>query len=343
MQAFTRDQVIFSKGVVASLMLHATAIGLLLFFQPSDSLPDNIVPEKPREYIFVTIAPRPSPEIPAAATTEVLPTPASGTNDPSQAKPLEELEPDESNADDTAPAAAAAEQIAGSEPPPDIPPGVPQSDLPGTQPGENAGTRGISAGEINNSVTAYVTNYKRSLTGEWLGACLQYQNEHGVKTCPPVGDGKSETTRAVNETTSRLFSTYVSGIATNIRASRKLLAEMEAARSFMNDDSVMGELARQRYQLAEANYCRLNSCRAAAVNTSGSFATLISNEGSIKILSIGSGGMSGVLPNLMSLAIAPTPKATRLFIPYRFTATRTQQAESEDEFKVKAPVFPVTR
>lgn len=337
----SREQIIDSEdargaasGIAlgGSLLLHLGIVSFIFFKQPDAKFPEIPLPKVSMVVSIASSNPQhKQPSLPASIDIAVD-------------NPIEEAPPEQQvEATEPAEEANAAAQSAGFDQTSTSSVVAPASELPGNQSVGITETPGISTAEVNNSVTAYVANYKRSLTSDWLSACLQYQNEHGVKTCPPGEDGKSETTKTVNAATSQLFSTYVSGTAANIRASKKLLAEMDAMRLFMNESSVMGELARQRYQLAEANYCRLNSCRSFALSTSGSFATPVSNEVRISILGFGSAD-PGILSGLMSsIAGAKPAKSAAPFVPYRFTATRTQQVESEEEFKVKAPMFPVSR
>jgi hypothetical protein len=318
-----------------SLLLHLGIIGLIILKQPDAKLPASPLPEVSMTVSITSFNPqRKQPSPPATTDIDV--------DDPvAEVSPRQQVEETEPVTE-----ATAVEQTAGIDQSPATSTAVPTAELPDNPSVENPGTPGIGAAEVNNSVTAYIATYKGSLTSDWLSACLQYQNEHGVKTCLPGEDGKSATTQTVKEATSQLFSSYVSGAAANARASKKLLGEMDAMRDLMNESSVMGELARQRYQLAEANYCRLNSCRSFAISAYGSFPsfpTAISNEGFINIAGFGSGAAS-ILSGLMSFMPEPKPvRSAAPFVPYRFTGTRTEQAESEDEFKVKAPVFPVRR
>lgn len=225
--------------------------------------------------------------------------------------------------------------------------GVP-SELPNAEENEDSANPGIDAAMVGDFVNTYITNYKGSLTTDWLTACMKYQKEHGVDFCPPADDGKSATTRSVTAATVQMFGTYVTNAAANARASRQLLDEMAAAaRLYMDENSIMGELARQRYQLAQANYCRLNPCRGISLGASTVFATPVSNEGGITILTFGLGNIT-LFSGLMSVSFKDgvrfmDKQQGRMapFIPYRFTATPVQQAENADDFKVEAPLFPL--
>src|SRR5688572_22442067 len=117
MKSFTRDQLVFSKGVIASLALHGVVLGLVLLSHRFSSLSEpESVPDKPRTYLLVTTGPpRPSKVQPDTTTVEVLPISANDATDPSQTEPLDALEADESEVTnpESAVEAATAEQIAG--------------------------------------------------------------------------------------------------------------------------------------------------------------------------------------------------------------------------------------
>jgi hypothetical protein len=332
-----------SSGIAlaASLLLHLGLVGLVFFKQSDTKLPE-VSPPKTAMVVTISSTNPQRKQPPTAADADIqIENPVPEIPEDQQveaAEPAVEITTAEQTASTDQPAADQPDLNSST----DI---IPASELPAGRSVESSGTPGISAAQVNNSVTAYIANYKSSLTSDWLSECLRYQNEHGVKTCPRGGDGRSETTNAVNQATNDLFRAYISGASENARASKQLLAEMEAMQPFMKENSVMGELARQRYELAKANYCG-NSCRGPALITSENFAdpifdTPVSNEGSIRLLSVSIGDSGVQVGGLMSLMLEAKPQAVKPFVPYSFTATPLQQAESESEFNVEVPLFPI--
>ncbi len=326
-------------ALAASLVVHLSLVALIVARQADRTLP-TISP--PKQEMVVSISnsnpqrkQQPAAEAPQIAPVEIDPVLA-------EDEPVESASP----ADPTA-----AEQGSQAEPPltaQDIPEtafDVPLSiGLP-----ENAGAPELNTESVKNSVATYVATYKSTLTSDWLAECLRYQNEHGVKSCPPGAAGASEDTTTVAAATRQMFSTYVSGAASNARLSKQLISEMDTMRPYLDDDSVMGELARQRYELAQGSYCAMNGgCRGASLTTSGSFATAVSNEGRLRILGISPGGVS-LFSGLMSLTFRDGLKfgnagaPVKVVVPYRITATPVDESGSEEEFKVEAPLFPVRK
>ncbi|MES2624717.1 MAG: cell envelope integrity protein TolA [Pseudomonadota bacterium] len=272
-------------AIITSLILHLGMVGCI-FLSRTNTSPAQL---RQLDTAMVVSIARTNPQlrqqsVTVGSTVEVensIPEPAQNqqaeTSDPSREQPATP-QPDTVQQKTSEQAAA---DLAESDVI-DAPSELPDDDTKGTIVDPD-----ISAARINNAVNTYIVNYKSSLTSDWLSACIKYQNEHGVDFCPPSAEGKSETARSVGAATEQLFRTYVTSETDKARVSKQLLEEMTVARQHMDENSILGELSRQRYELALANYCLLNECRGISLDTKASFDTPVSNEGSITIFEVG--------------------------------------------------------
>ncbi len=111
---------------------------------------------------------------------------------------------------------------------------------------------------LRNSINSHMTNYRRNLLGEEMEECHQYRDRYERWDCPEEGEVKSATQALIDEDMDDLFTDYVSGYARNARISTELLADMETLRPLMEDEGVLGTLARERYYLKHEQYVYLN-------------------------------------------------------------------------------------
>jgi hypothetical protein len=138
----------------------------------------------------------------------------------------------------------------------------------------------LGASEISAVVGSYVSGYRKGLIQDWLADCVRYETEHGVQDCPQ-GQPDSSDSRPGNEGIIASFQ-RLDGKYRNDRTSRELLASMDRMRPLLNDDSILGELARQRYSYDSLAYTRLN----------GDDRVPRGGEGGIAIAQLSPGGIS---------------------------------------------------
>jgi hypothetical protein len=111
----------------------------------------------------------------------------------------------------------------------------------------------LDPGQINATVSSFVSGYRQGLTGDWLADCVRYEIEHGVQDCP-----QGQVQRTVQQQQiDRIFRT-ANGAFLNAMNTRKLQEDMDSMRPFLDEDSLVGELARQRYSYDRVAYEVLN-------------------------------------------------------------------------------------
>ena len=258
-----------------SLLLHAGVAWLVLYLAFTPSVPPPPVSPAVLQVSVTTSNPQRQvrPSEPSVQESAVAPADATNAEPAVTAvpePPAVASDPGEEPGEDVA--EAVAEQI-------------PDAAEPGT--GDEAPPPGISAAALQTSVSGYLSSYRSELTLGWLEECQKYRNRYGTHDCPRGAEENYQTNPAEQVGVAELFETWVSGASNHASYSAKLVAETDYLATLMDEDSVVGELVRQRYYQLRAYYCQMNqdNARCTTAATTGSFPSPVDDV--ITIFSIG--------------------------------------------------------
>lgn len=149
--------------------------------------------------------------------------------------------------------------------------------------------------ELQNSITTFLSTYRSDSLEQDLRECQQYRDRYARWDCPEGEEPKTETQARIDDNMNEAFRDWVYGYDLNIARSEKLMTEMLALRPLLEEEGVLGEVARHAHLLREAEYERLHPGQRASGNMP--IVGVIGNGGpsiggTITFLSIGGGGLS---------------------------------------------------
>lgn len=112
---------------------------------------------------------------------------------------------------------------------------------------------------LQESIATYVTGRQGELTGAWAANCasLQYVRQRALQqACKP--GALQHTNEEARQAAAETFRSSVTGHIENAQVSEKLMAHMDFLTPMLQEDSPLGELAREQYFLASNNWRYLN-------------------------------------------------------------------------------------
>jgi hypothetical protein len=195
----------------------------------------------------------------------------------------------------------------------------------------------FGAREINAAVSAYVSAYRQGLTGDWLADCVRYEIEHGVRECPKGKESRTEQQQRIEE----IFRT-MDGAYHNALISKRLAESMNRMRPFLKENSLVGQLARQRYSYESVAYEILNG-EAGVPGSGPQTGPVLTPVGSKLVLLTGFMSFdlaTGKLAFFDDKIINP-PQEVMAF--YDFSGAENQQAPEADSFRIVPSLFPSAR
>jgi hypothetical protein len=238
---------------------------------------------------------------------------------------------------------------------------------------EPAFTSGLAPAQLETALATYMRSYRGSLTQGWVETCLKYQNRNGSsQLCPSEGEVLGAVNAKQKVFAAQLFETHVTRASDNARYSRRLDAESKYLETLLDEDSVLGAVAQQRYLMVRDYYCLLNGGEAGCKMTQSP--TVMDNKcqmnggnagcasdfsaptsETVALVSFGGGGLS-VLNGLFTidgkgqvrlLNFAPAVSA----MPFTYFEPRPQAVSVAEEvglerdeveaFAVEVPLFPL--
>lgn len=138
--------------------------------------------------------------------------------------------------------------------------------------------------QLENAVAGYMQGYRSSSVERWVDACRPSRPR--APDAPPcldeqlTGDARRLQQQAW---AAELFVTPQSRRAESERLFNQMLAESRYLETLTGDNTVLGQLARERFATLKENYCALNTTHRAC---SGDFADTISDV--VTLISVGS-------------------------------------------------------
>ena len=309
-------------AIIASLLLHVL-LGLV-FLQLSPG--NQMQPEAPqRTVITITLqeqeppAPAEEPlspetvaEVALVADEEAIP---SGT-------PADEITPP---AETPAPPQMPEQEVATAE----------------TEAGQQV-TPGLSYNDVTAAVSSYMSTYRSNLNQDWVAVCQRYKVEHGVQDCPQ-GQPDGAWSRSGNELIVESFE-RINGKYQNQQTSRELLANMDRMRPLLNDDSIVGELARQRYSYDSFAYTRINGDDRVPRGGAGAMTFLQFSPTGLVLFNglMTFDFLTGELGILDEQDINQPQKVVELY-NFRGPGAAVPSSEDEDSFRMVPSIFPTAR
>jgi hypothetical protein len=260
----------FWPAVTVSALLHL-AVGIALVrLEPESSQPADAVGDTPS--VVIRIAPS-SPQRRAE-------TPAAAANAAQEAE-IAELP-------DLAPPVNATVVVT-------VPAGTTPTVATDETPTQDPGIA-LDIATLQNSISSHMQVYRRDVLNQDLQECQQYRERYERWDCPQEEELKSAARERIDENFDTTFRAYTYGHDANARISRELLADMDAMRPLMEDEGVLGTLARERYYLKELEYKYLNPG-----GYQGGFAPIVNTGGVVGLASINLGGID-ILNGLLTLS-----------------------------------------
>jgi hypothetical protein len=246
-------------AITTSVLLHAALVFALVRVAPTVPPPANDASAKPA--VVVSIATR-SPQRRSAPPA-----------------PVAIVEPEAATAD--APALSEPVDDPADSAPPENP--VAPTTVTDTEAAEET-TSGaqpaivLDRTRLQNSISGHVANYKQDLLDQTSQECQQYRDRYARWDCPQEDEVKTATQARIDENLDLTFRDWVYGYDANARISRELVAEQSRLQPLMEDQGVLGALARERHALIREQYIFLNP--------------VPEEEGTIRLVTFGLGGIT---------------------------------------------------
>ena len=146
-----------------------------------------------------------------------------------------------------------------------VPPSMQLSGNPAPVSGEavadEAPTPVLDAAQVQASMAAYMSSYRGGLVQGWMEACRQppvYKN--GEQVCPDEGVVATTANAERTALLEPLFVNHATQRASNERHRRQLVEESRYLEALVGDDTVLGEIARERYAVVRSDYCQVAAC-----------------------------------------------------------------------------------
>jgi hypothetical protein len=144
-------------------------------------------------------------------------------------------------------------------------------------------TPAVDIARLRSSIDNYVTSYRRDGLEQYVLDCKHYRERHAGWDCPEGEELKTATQARIDAGMEETFRAWVYGRDLNIARSEKLMTEMLTLRPLMDQDGVLGEVARDAHFARVVEYERLNP-----------------GGGSFELLSIGGNGIT-LLKGVLSI------------------------------------------
>jgi len=282
------DRVSLWPAVVASLVLHGVLVVGFVWWgfgegpgQPVEAEPVRVqvtfVPRNPqrREPELLPEEPVADPvPVPVVAVEELQPVVAPPDDSRSDLalndSLVPDVAPDDSGLQDAAPPDENTRDLAEQRA---------IADEPGNVVELQPGTR-----QLENAIAGYMQGYRSSSVERWVDACRPSRPR--APDAPPcldeqlTGDARRLQQQAW---AAELFVTPQSRRAESERLFNQMVAESRYLETLTGDNTVLGQLARERFATLKENYCALNTTHRAC---SGDFADTISDV--VTLISVGS-------------------------------------------------------
>ncbi|MES2626260.1 MAG: hypothetical protein V4628_13330 [Pseudomonadota bacterium] len=322
MKLFTRDQLILSKGIAASILLHGAIIGFVFSAQHNNSNAEQaITSQVPRTYLVVTTSQRrPAEKNPAAELTGIqppLPITRAVVTPQELRRESEQVEPYSSVTESlvaTAVVSPGIDQTTTTEE-------SPSAGMPMTS-GDEAG---INRGSMRAAVTAYVQRQRGSYSQQWTSACVIYQKEHGVQDCPQQQDQDYSGHKEERTLVTKLMND-ANRTQRYTRMTEQFMAENKELKKLMEgSDPVLAELARTRHSLNREYITYLNGNF--DFKTWAFVQTANSNMGNLAYIS-----------NFMQASCNPSPCVWE-YNGFTVVKPEVEESVTEPEFKISTTVL----
>ena len=148
----------------------------------------------------------------------------------------------------------------------------------------------LDSANLQDSISTYMATYRSAGLEQQLRECQQYRERYARWDCPQGEEPKTATQARIDDKMEGTFRDWVYGRDLNIAIAEKLMTEMLTLRPLMNDNGVMGDVARDLEFLKTAEYERLTG----RVRDNGLQVGPLPSAvgGTITVLSIGGGGIT---------------------------------------------------
>lgn len=348
-QALPRTAPGFGRAVGASVLFHAGMVGLAAWMglQPPGA------PALPEPAIQTTIrliaanperAPLPVELPPPVETpaTELEVLPEESPEKLSEEMPEEEL-PEEELPDDAVAIAEAVPQQLPAETIPEPAAELDADDAPQSASSDEPASGGVPPGitreTLSNSVASFLASTRTGLVRDWLEECEKFKKRHGVSDCREGTNKRSASMTAQQAGIAALFQASVE--VPSDAEDKRIVAETNYLRTLMDENPVVGDLARQRYALLRDTYCMSNGDQQGC--TGSSFRSPAGDVITLVTVAITLGGVKmNILGKAVSLDFAgvPSPRPVSPLLQPMESPASSDDVD-DNEFRVEPPLFPL--